>query len=125
MTLTMGQPKKKVAVQTYVKRYWDTKVRQEVINKWAPTPETDLFDETNLREDQVAWEALTLMEKNIPLWFQMEVGHKLYKAESNEVKVEINQLQEQEKEDAVVARTSSTTFTSDEERHKVMWRFDE
>ena len=30
------------------------------------------------------------MEKNIPLWFKMKVGHELYKAKSDEVKVEIN-----------------------------------
>ena len=67
LNLTAGPPKKKVAVQTYVKHYWEIKVKQEVINKWALTPETDLFDETDLGEDQVAWEALTPMEKNIPV----------------------------------------------------------
>ena len=109
----------------YVKHYWDAKVKQEVINQWAPTPETDLFDETDIGEDQVAWEALTPMEKNIPLWFRMDIGRKLYEAESDEVKAEIDQLREQEQEDAVVARASSTTFTTDEERRKVMQRFDE
>ena len=90
LNLTAGPPKKKAAVQMYVKHYWETRVKQEVINKWAPTPETDLFDETDLREDQVAWEALTPMEKNIPLWFRMDVGRKLYKAESEEVKAEVD-----------------------------------
>jgi hypothetical protein len=125
LNLTAGQPKKKAAVQVYVKQYWDAGVKQEVINKWAPTPETDLFGETDTGEDQVAWEVLTPMEKNIPLWFRMEIGRKLYEAESDEVKAEIDQLREQEKEDAVTARTSSTTFTTDEERRGVMRRFDE
>ena len=75
-------------------------------------------------EDQIAWEELTPMEKNIPLWFRMEVGRKLYEAESDEVKAEIDRLREQEKEGAVVARTSTTTFTTDEERLQVMNRFD-
>ena len=57
---------------------------------WAPTPETDLFGKIDNGEDQVAWEAMTLMEKNIPLWFKMKVGRELYKAESDEVKAEIN-----------------------------------
>jgi len=109
----------------YVKHYWDTKVKQEVINKWAPTPETDLFNETDIGEDQVAWEALTPMEKNIPLWFRMEIGRGLYEAESDEVKLEIDRLREQEKEEAVAVRTSSTTFATDEERREVMKRFDE
>jgi len=125
LNLTAGPPKKKAAVQMYVKHYWDTKVKQEVINKWAPTPETDLFDETDIGEDQVAWEALTPMEKNIPLWFRMEIGRKLYEAESDEIKSEIDRLREQEKEDSIAARTSSTTFTTDEERREVMKRFDE
>lgn len=125
LNLTAGPPKKKAAVQAYVKRYWDTKIRQVVIDKWAPTLETDLFDETDIGEDQVPWEELTPMEKNIPLWFRMDIGRKLYEAESDEVKAEIDQLRDQEKEDAITARTSSTTFTTDEERREVMKRFDE
>ena len=125
LNLTAGPPKKKAAVQAYVKRYWDDKIKQEVISKWAPTPETDLFDEADIGEDQVPWEALTPTEKNIPLWFRMDVARELYEAESNEVKDEIDRLREQEKEDAVAARTSSTTFTTDEERREVMKRFDE
>ena len=125
LNLTAGPPKKKAAVQAYIKRYWDTKIRQVVIDKWAPTLETDLFDETDIGEDQVPWEELTPMEKNIPLWFRMDIGRKLYKAESDKVKAEIDQLRDQEKEDAITARTSSTTFTTDEERREVMKRFDE
>lgn len=64
------------------------------------------------------------MEKNIPLWFQMDVAHKLYEAESDEVKDEIDQLREQEKEDAVTTQTSSTMFTTDKERREVMKKFD-
>jgi len=96
LNLTAGPPKKKAAVQTYVKHYWDAKVKQQVIDQWAPTPETDLFDENDIGEDQVAWEALTPMEKNIPLWFRMEIGRKLYEAESDEVKAEIDRLREKE-----------------------------
>ena len=125
LNLTVGAPKKKAAVQTYVKHFWEAKVKQEVMNSWAPTLESDLFDETDIGEDQVAWEALTPMEKNIPLWFRMDIGRKLYEAESDEVKLEINRLREQEKEDAVEARTSSNTFTTDKERLEVMKRFDE
>ena len=127
LNLTAGPPKKMAALQTYVKHYWAAKVKQEVINKWAPTPETDLFDETDIGEDQVAWEELTPMEKNIPLWFRMDVGRELYEAESDEVKAEIDRLREQEKEDAVVARTSSSsaTFATDEERRTAMKKFDE
>jgi hypothetical protein len=125
LNLTAGRPKKMAAVQMYVKRYWDVKVKQEVIKEWAPTSETDLFGETDIGEDQIAWEALTPMEKNIPLWFRMEIGRRLYETESDEVKAEIDQLREQEKEDAVAARTSSTTFATEEERRKVMQRFDE
>ena len=125
MNLTAGPPKKKVAVQTYVKHYWEIKVKQEVINKWAPTPETDLFDETDLGEDQVAWEALTPMEKNIPLWFRMDIGCKLYEAESDEVKAEVDRLREQEKEDAVAAQTSLTTFATEEDQLQAMKKFDE
>ena len=77
-------------VQAYVKRYWDNKIKQEVISKWAPTPETDLFNEADIGEDQVPWEALTLTEKNIPLWFRMDVARELYEAESDEVKDEID-----------------------------------
>jgi hypothetical protein len=125
LNLTAAKPKKKAAVQTYVKYYWDVKVKQEVINQWAPTPETDLFGETDIGEDQVPWEALTPMEKNIPLWFRMDVGRRLYEAESDEVKAEVDRLREQEKEVAVAARTPSTTFATDEERRKVMQRYDE
>lgn len=125
LNLTAGQPKKKAPVQTYVKHYWNSKVKQEVIKQWAPTPETDLFDENDIGEDQVGWEALTPMEKNIPLWFRMEIGRKLYEAESDEVKMEVDRLREQEKEDAVVAQASVTAFTTDEQRRQVMKRFDE
>jgi len=125
LNLTAGPPKKKAAVQMYVKHYWDTKVKQEVIKQWAPTPETDLFNENDIGEDQVAWEALTPMEKNIPLWFRMEIGRKLYEAESEEVKAEIDRLRDQEKEDAVLMRAASTTFATDEERCRAMKRFDE
>lgn len=92
LNLTAGPPKKKAPVQMYVKQYWETKVKAEVIKLWAPTPETDLFSEIDNGEDQVAWEAMTPMEKNIPLWFKMKVGRELYEAESDEVKVEIDQL---------------------------------
>ena len=125
LNLTGGPPKKKAALQTYVKHYWSIKIKQEVINKWSPTPETDLFDEADIGEDQVAWEELTPMEKNIPLWFRMKIGRSLYEAESDEVKAEIDRLREKEKEDAVVARAATTTFATDEERRQVMKRFDE
>jgi hypothetical protein len=93
LNLTAGPPRKMAAVQTYVKHYWQSKVKQEVIDKWAPTAETDLFDEADIGEDQVGWEALTPMEKNIPLWFRMKVGREMYEAESDEVKAEIDQLE--------------------------------
>lgn len=125
MNLTEGPPKKKAPVQTYVKQYWETKVRPEVIKLWAPTPETDLFGEIDNGEDQVAWEAMMPMEKNIPLWFKMKVGRRLYESESDEVKAEIDRLRDQEKEDAVSAHTLVTTFTTDRERIQVMKRFDE
>jgi hypothetical protein len=125
LNLTGGKPKKMAPLQAYVKYYWDAKVKQEVINAWAPTPETDLFGETDIGEDQVAWEALTPMEKNIPLWFRMKIGWKLFEVESDEVKAKVDQLREQDKEDAITARTSVTTFTTDEERRKVMQKYDE
>ena len=123
LNLTAGPPKKKAAVQTYVKHYWQSKVKQEVINRWAPTPETDLFDESDIGQDQVAWEALTPMEKDIPLWFRMRIGRELYEAESDEIKAEIDRLREQEKDDVAAARTPNT-FASEEERMQVMTRFD-
>ena len=109
----------------YVKHYWGTKVKSEVIKLWAPTPETDLFGEIDNGEDQVAWEAMTAMEKNIPLWFKMKVGRELYEAESDEVKAEINRLRDQDKEDTVSAETSITAFTTEEERVHAMRRFNE
>jgi hypothetical protein len=124
LNLTAGPPKRKAAVQTYVKYYWEAKIRQEVLNRWSPTAETDLFDETDRGEDQVAWEELAPMEKNIPLWFRMDVGRALYEAESDEVKAKIDRLRDEEKEVAVLARASSSAFTTDEERREVMSRFD-
>jgi hypothetical protein len=123
LNLTTGPPKKRAALQAYVKYYWESKVKQAVIDLWAPTPETDLFGQIENGEDQVAWEAMTPMEKNIPLWFRMEVGRKLYEAESEEVKAEVDRRREQEKQDAITA--SATTFSTDEERLHVMKRFDE
>ena len=125
LNLTAGPPKRKAPVQAYVKRCWETKVKPEVLKLWAPTPETDLFGEINNGEDQVAWEAMTLMEKNIPLWFKMQVGRKLYEAESDEVKAEIDQLQEQDKDCAISAQPSTLTFTTHRERMQMMQRFDE
>jgi len=125
MNLTEGPPRKKAPVQTYVKRYWETKVRPEVIKLWAPTPDSDLFGEIDNGEDQVAWEAMMPMEKNIPLWFKMKVGRQLYESESDEVKAEIDRLRDQEKEDSVSAQTSATTFTTESERIQVMERFNE
>lgn len=125
LNLTQGRPKKKAAVQTYVKHYWHKKIKQEVINRWAPTPETDLFGETDLGEDQAAWEVLTPMEKDIPLWFRMQIGRKLYEAESREIKTLIDQLREQEKEDAIAAQAPPTTFATDGERLATMKKYDE
>lgn len=125
VNLTAGPPKKKAAVQTYVKHYWNSKVKQEVIDKWAPTPETDLFDEADIGEDQVPWEELDPLEKNIPLWFRMKIGRDLYEAESDEVKAEVDWLREQEKDNAIAARATSNLFTTEEERLHVMSKFDE
>ena len=125
LNLTAGPPKKKAAVQTYVKHYWASKIRQEVINRWAPTLETDLYDEADIGEDQVAWEELTPMEKDIPLSFRMKIGRELYAAETDEVKAEIDRLREKEKEVAVALHTATTTFTTDEERLQAMKKFDE
>ena len=124
LNLTAGPPRKKAAVQMYVKKYWESKVKQEVIDKWAPTPETDLFDKADIGEDQVSWEALTPMEKNIPLWFRMKVGRDLYEAESDEVKAEIDRLREKEKDDAAMVCASIDLFMTEEERLNVMKRFD-
>lgn len=123
LNLTAGPPKKKAALQAYVKYYWESKIKQEVIDRWAPTPETDLFGEIENGEDQVSWEAMTPMEKNIPLWFRMNVGRELYEAESEEIKAEVNRRREQEKQVAVAE--STTDFASDEERLYLMRRFDE
>ena len=46
-----------------------TKIKQEVLNQWAPTAETDLFDEDDTGETQVGWDELMPVEKNIPLWY--------------------------------------------------------
>ena len=124
LNLTAGPPKKKAALQTYIKHYWQRKIKQEVLNQWAPTPETDLFDESDLGQDQVAWEELTPMEKVIPLWFQMRIGRELYEAESDEVQAEIDRLREQEKDDAVAARVSPNAFASEEVRIQTMEKFD-
>ena len=125
LNLTAGPPKKKAPVQMYVKHYWEAKVKPEVIKLWAPTPETDLFGEIDNGEDQVAWEAMMPMEKNIPLWFKMKVGRQLYEAETDEIKTEIDRLRDQEREDAVAAQASTTTFTTEEERVQAIQRFDE
>ena len=109
----------------YVKRYWETKVKPEVIKLWAPTPETDLFGEIDNGEDQVSWEAMTPMEKDIPLWFKMKVGRQLYEVESDEVKAEIDRLRDQEKQETIAARASTAAFVTDEERIQVMQHFDE
>ena len=124
LNLTVGPPKTKAPVQMYVKHYWEKKVKSEVIKLWAPTPETDLFGEIDNGEDQVAWEAMTPMEKSIPLWFKMKVGRKLYEAESRQVKAEIDRLRDQEREDSIIAQASTVTFTTDEERVHAMQHFD-
>jgi predicted DNA-binding protein (UPF0278 family) len=105
-----------------VKYYWESKIKQAVINQWAPTPETDLFREIDNGEDQVVWEAMTLMEKNIPLWFRMEIGSKLFEVEYKEVKAEVNRCCEKEKQEAIEALM--VTFDTNEERLQVMKRFD-
>ena len=122
VNLTAGPPKKKAALQAYVKYFWDSKIKQVVIDRWAPTPETDLFREIENGEDQVAWAAMTPMEKNIPLWFRMQVGRELYDGEPTEVKDEVDRLREQEKEAAIAE--STTSFRTDAERLQVMKRFD-
>jgi hypothetical protein len=127
LNLTGGPPKKMAAVQTYVKLYWQSKIKPKVIAAWAPTPETDLFGEIDNGEDQVSWEAMTPIEKNIPLWFRMKIGRELYEQESDEVKAGIDQLREQEKDNAVTARAStimSSTFNTEEERIQLMKKFD-
>ena len=121
--LTTGPPKKKAALQAYVKYYWESKIKQVVIDWWAPTPETDLFGQIENGEDQLAWEAMGPMEKNIPLWFRMVVAQELYDAESDEVKAEVDRRHEEEKE-AATAAIPTTIFTGDEERLQVMNRFD-
>ena len=92
MNLTEGPPRKKAPVQTYVKHYWEMRVKPEVIKLWVPTPETDLFGENDIGEDQITWEAMMPMERNIPLWFKMKVRCQLYESESDEVKAEIDRL---------------------------------
>ena len=121
--LTTGPPKKKATLQAYMKYYWELKIKQAVIDWWAPTPETDLFGQIENSEDQVAWEAMSPMEKNIPLWFRMKVARRLYEAESDEVKAEVDRQCEEEKETAIAA-VPATTFTCDEERLQVMNQFD-
>ena len=123
LNLTTGPPKKRAALQAYVKHFWGGKIKQAVIDRWAPTPETDLFRETENGEDQVAWAAMTPMERNIPLWFRMEIGRELYEKEPDEVKAEVDRLRELEKQEAIDA--SNTSFSTDEERLQVMRRFDE
>jgi len=123
VNLTAGPPKKKAALQAYVKYYWESKVKQAVLDRWAPTPETDLFGEIENGEDQVAWEAMMPMEKNIPLWFRMEVARKLYERESEEIKAEVDRRREEEKQTAIASLT--TAFETEDERLLIMTRFDE
>ena len=65
---------------------------------------------------------MTPMEKNIPLWFRMEVAHTLYDRKSEEVKAEVDRCREEEKQIAVTS--SMATFETETERLLVMERFD-
>ena len=124
MNLTVGAPKKKAAVQTYVKLYWESKIKQEVLNQWAPTAETDLFDEADTGETQVGWDELMPMEKNIPLWYRMKIGRELYQAESDEIKAQVDRIREEEKENAITELVALNKFATDEERLQVMQKYD-
>jgi hypothetical protein len=89
-----------------------------VLDLWVLTTETNVFGEIENGEDQITWEAMTPMEKNIPLWFQMEVGCKLYDTKSKEVKAEVDRCREREKADAITAM--GMTFSNNEERLQIM-----
>jgi hypothetical protein len=101
-------PRRRSEVQAYMVLYYDTKIRDVVLKRWAEMKLTHLsFKGSNISEDRVDTEDSSLLkDTTIPLYFKNLVAQELYDAEEEEVKKAVRSKRESDLFDTTIYNTS-------------------
>lgn len=90
LKLEDGPPRKRTEVQVYMSLYYDTRVRQTVVEEWGSTGILNMDfsrPDQEVPEDQVDPEDSSLLkDTDIPLCFKNHVAQRLYEKEEDEIK---------------------------------------
>jgi hypothetical protein len=95
--LDEGLPRKRSEVQMYMILYYDTRIRQVVVKRWAEdrVPSMESRVEVTIPEGEIeSHESFTLRDPKIPITYKNAIAEKLYKAESEVIKAEVRSQRE-------------------------------
>ena len=104
-----GVPRKRSEVQMYMILYYDTRIRETVLKRWAEEgkPGLESTAQVNIQENEIEpYESFDMKDTKVPIWFKHSVALKLYEAEPEEVKVEVRSKREAWHEDGRTVHTA-------------------
>ncbi|KAF9782108.1 hypothetical protein BJ322DRAFT_1110992 [Thelephora terrestris] len=102
-------PRKKSEVQMYMILYYDSRIRQTVVESWAEdgVPCLESRVEVNIPESEIEpHDSFTLKDPKIPISYKHAIARKLYDAESAAIKAEVRLQRETWHENGRTVRTT-------------------
>ena len=114
-----GAPRKKSEVQMYMILYYDTRIRETVVKRWAEdrVPSLEYRVELDIPEDEVEpCESYNMKDQKIPITYKNAIAQELYEAESEMIKMEVRSQREAWYEG------SRTVRTDDEDQREILVR---
>ena len=105
-----GIPRKRSEVQMYMILYYDSRIRETVLKRWAEdhTPGSESGVEVNIPETEIdPHESHDMKDSKIPISYKHAVAMELYENEPEEVKVEVRLQREAWSEDGRTVRTAN------------------
>ena len=95
-------PRKRSELQVYMSLYYNDRIRQTVIDRWAKTGVTGMDfsrSEVQVPEDEISPEDSSLLwDTKIPLCFKNQIAKELYDAEEDGIKETVRSKRESEME---------------------------
>ena len=110
LQLEDGIPRKRSEVQMYMILYYNSRIREAVLKRWAEKhpPGSESGAEVNIPESDIEpQESHSVKDSKIPISYKHEVAMGLYENESEEIKREVRLQREAWNENGLTVRTSN------------------
>jgi phage protein D len=121
LNLQEGIPRKKSEVQMYMILYYDTRIRQTVVKRWAQDRVEKLESRVKVTtpDNEIeSHESFDLRDPKIPVSYKHAIAQQLYKVESETIKAEVRKQREAWHSDL----TLKTVRTDDEDERLALVR---